>query len=56
MPDLSLQNFKAGAIIATVSGLLIIAVSFLLGKTEFFYYSTETSEPLLTRHLSTLLI
>lgn len=36
MPELSIRNFKTGAIIAAGSGLLIIALSFLLGKADFF--------------------
>ena len=36
MPELSIRNFKTGAIIAAGSGLLLIALSFLLGKADFF--------------------
>lgn len=38
MPELSIRNFKTGAIIAAGSGLLLIAFSFLLGKAEFFLF------------------
>jgi len=36
MSELSIHNFKIGAILTTVSGLILIGLSFIIGKPEFF--------------------
>lgn len=36
MPELSIKNFKIGALVTAISGLLLIGFSILLGKADFF--------------------
>jgi len=36
MPELSIKNFKTGALVTAISGLILISVSFILGKANFF--------------------
>jgi membrane-associated phospholipid phosphatase len=36
MPELSIKNFKVGALVAALSGLVLIILSFIIGKASFF--------------------
>lgn len=36
MTELSIQNFRTGAILTAVSGITLIALSYIIGKPEFF--------------------